>query len=466
MTSPKRWPRHLGATLLLVTIAAIGYLYYRYQLEQRRRSRAAEEDLQAALVEADRLDPDWRLEDLETKRRTFNDAENSAVCVRAVARLLPKDFPWDDLLEEPPPNRLLTREKSDRLRRWLDDAAPALDAGRPLLDLSDGRHVVSWANDYVSTSIDHADGARQCANAFQLQAQWRNEENEPAAAMKCCRIILNAGRSIGDEPLTLSQIVRLAIETVAVRSVERTLAQSTPSLADLRVMQKALETEAEHPTLAIMARSERIWVHRLLTGLTDGSLKWSKYDFAGRTAGDADSDPTKDRAMVELAPLVHARVLNRATRLVEIAKLPPHRWKDELEELPKIESSDPAERFLASPEHFSFPCLRARVMLRCAGVALAVERYRRAKGRWPVSLGDLKPDLLVAVPLDPFDGALLRYRQLKDGAVIYSVGPDGKDDGGALEKFLTLKTVGADIGFRLWNENARRLPPLPPKEGN
>ena len=34
------------------------------------------------------------------------------------------------------------------------------------------------------------------------------------------------------------------------------------------------------------------------------------------------------------------------------------------------------------------------------------------------------------IPPDPFDGKPLRYKKLEKGYVVYSVGPDGNDDGG------------------------------------
>jgi len=37
---------------------------------------------------------------------------------------------------------------------------------------------------------------------------------------------------------------------------------------------------------------------------------------------------------------------------------------------------------------------------------------------------------LPAVPFDPSDGAPLRYKQLPKGYVVYSIGPDGQDNGG------------------------------------
>jgi hypothetical protein len=69
-----------------------------------------------------------------------------------------------------------------------------------------------------------------------------------------------------------------------------------------------------------------------------------------------------------------------------------------------------------------------------AGVALAVERYRLAHGKWPQSLQKLTPAFLTKVPDDPFGGGPLHYRRLGDGVVIYSVGPDKEDNGGTLAR--------------------------------
>ncbi len=63
-------------------------------------------------------------------------------------------------------------------------------------------------------------------------------------------------------------------------------------------------------------------------------------------------------------------------------------------------------------------------------VALAASRYRLAHGRLPDRIEDLVPEYLPAVPRDPFDGLPLRYRRTDEGAIIYSVGPDGVDNGG------------------------------------
>ncbi len=69
---------------------------------------------------------------------------------------------------------------------------------------------------------------------------------------------------------------------------------------------------------------------------------------------------------------------------------------------------------------------------RAARTALAIERFRlQHAGRIPFSLDELVPGLLDAVPSDPFDGKPLRFKQVPRGYVVYSVGMNGVDDGGA-----------------------------------
>ena len=70
-----------------------------------------------------------------------------------------------------------------------------------------------------------------------------------------------------------------------------------------------------------------------------------------------------------------------------------------------------------------------------ARTALAIEHHRLSTGRLPETLADLPPPVGVWNYLtDPFTGAVLRYRPDPTwplGFALYSLGPDGDDDGGA-----------------------------------
>ena len=64
-------------------------------------------------------------------------------------------------------------------------------------------------------------------------------------------------------------------------------------------------------------------------------------------------------------------------------------------------------------------------------VTLALRAYRLEHGKYPDTLTELVSSYLKIVPNDPFAlKGKLRYKLTGDSYVLYSVGPDGKDDGG------------------------------------
>jgi hypothetical protein len=101
---------------------------------------------------------------------------------------------------------------------------------------------------------------------------------------------------------------------------------------------------------------------------------------------------------------------------------------------------------------------RDAALLACTQAALAAERFRLANRRWPATLDELRPNYLKEVPTDPFTGKPLLLARTEDGVVVYSVGQDGKDDGG--EKLGLVLKPGTDLGVRLWNPERRGLEPL------
>jgi hypothetical protein len=90
-----------------------------------------------------------------------------------------------------------------------------------------------------------------------------------------------------------------------------------------------------------------------------------------------------------------------------------------------------------------------------------VEHYRLTHGHWPDSMPVLVPEFIRQLPSDPFDGKALHFHRLDDGVVIYSIGPDGKDNGGKMDR-TDLQTPDTNIGFQLWDVNRRRQPWRPP----
>ena len=73
----------------------------------------------------------------------------------------------------------------------------------------------------------------------------------------------------------------------------------------------------------------------------------------------------------------------------------------------------------------------AETQRRLAVMVIALARYQAAQGRYPERLEELLPKYLEKVSVDFMDGKPLRYRRRADGDyLLYSVGLDGRDDGG------------------------------------
>ena len=63
--------------------------------------------------------------------------------------------------------------------------------------------------------------------------------------------------------------------------------------------------------------------------------------------------------------------------------------------------------------------------------ALALQAYKLEQGRYPMTLGALVPVYLKELPSDPFAlSSALSYKLQGAKFLLYSVGPDGNDDGG------------------------------------
>jgi hypothetical protein len=75
--------------------------------------------------------------------------------------------------------------------------------------------------------------------------------------------------------------------------------------------------------------------------------------------------------------------------------------------------------------------VHSETLRRMTITAIALKRYELRNGKPPPDLAALVPEILPSVPIDPMSGKPLCYRLNADGTyVLYSVGDDGKDDGG------------------------------------
>jgi hypothetical protein len=256
--------------------------------------------------------------------------------------------------------------------------------------------------------------------------------------------------------MNIEELVRLACDGLTVAEIEKGLKLCQFSHEGLEKLRQELAREEPELSLRCALLGERAMAQRFLarmgaTGLlkemgdrtryTD--LQMQSYDFVpGKRSrellfyfGVIDLYlPIADQPMRE--QIVESR---RVGRSVE-EELYAHGYKHFL-----------AVNLLPPIDRAILEVVKTRVRLRVADAAMAVEQWRMAHGHWPEGLDDLVPERLQAVPEDPFGEGPLRYLRTEGGVTVYSVGPDGKDNGGT----APVTDGGGDLPFRLLNPELR-----------
>ncbi len=301
---------------------------------------------------------------------------------------------------------------------FLHDAA-ALEGSRYPVDLKKG-HAYSLL--YLGEVMSKAN-VLPC-----LEAILHAENGVPRRASEAVVTSLAVTRSLAREPTLICQINRLTCQKAALMTLQRILSRLEGFTdGQLLALSQAVVRTSDGETWTRALIGERCFLISLYQqpGLTEGPLPnsplrriivntYKKYELGNRS--DIIFLDLMDRLM-QVRPLPLPERMS-AAKAVDAARnaLPKrhfiiHEWMPSAVDVIRLELTEAAR-------------------LATTSGGLAVERYRLARGALPETLRDLVPTYLPEVPLDPFDGRPLRYRHLERGYAVYSVGPDGRDDGG------------------------------------
>jgi len=445
MPQPRtRWRLRAGVLGILL-LAAFGAAVYVYLC-------VASVSLMEAEAEADRSDPDWRLDAMLARRRVIPNAENSASQVNAVLGdglgVLTEALPnYERIFNNLTSPAQLNSQQERLIRTKLVRYPRGIDEARKLREMPYGGFAVNGDSDFLSMATINHLNLRAVADLLKHDAYLLAHENHTDLALESCQALFNTGRSMGDDPFLLSHQLRVDIQKKGVAAAERVLAQGEAADETLANLQTLLAKEIAESTWRHGARGDRAGSHFLFECLRKGdvNLRHVRSVTGMKSAGPA-SDWVHDALPLTVQKHLpeHLQFLNRA---VEISKLPLHQQRKPLEEL--IDQAEKSRNVISSnfstkyAKIYEADC-RSQALLRSAWAALACERYRLKHERWPASLDALvEGRFLDAVPLDPHNGRALRMTRTKDGVTICAVGPDG------------------DVGFRLWDVDRRRQAPLP-----
>jgi hypothetical protein len=431
----------------------------------------AELNLREAIAEADRIDPNWRFDDLEASRAAYPDDDNPARQVSRTMELISPRWATTLALVELPldlrdPYQLEAGQLA-ALRAEMAKAAAALVEARKLADMPHGRFSFPYTpplTPLASRSAEASGAARLLWYDTVLLAQ----QGDTDGALRSTSAILNAERSVGDEPSLFSLMIRCACREQALRGLEHVLSQAEPAPTELAEVQRLLERNEADNLLLPGIRGLRASFDRLMEELQNGTRKTQDVLGPAGPGGLSRTDAFAGAAMTAVPGSIknqRAFALRYFTALAEIAEPGPGQQA----EFDRIDADWRHQgilvRYLMPAVARSMEANRCTIaQTRCAIVGVAAEHYRRAHGDWPASLDQLVADgLLTQVPTDPHDGAPLWYRVHDDRVVIYSNAMALEDNGGTLHPRSAFPK-GTTLGFTLWNVTQRRLLPLPAAE--
>ncbi len=379
--------------------------------------------------------------------------DNAAHWVLSVEPFYREPAPSEDKMLTP----AISRQSHSSLAAPLaDDVAAALEnhvtGNRKTLDVLHEAGTIRGSRypldlrEGFNLSLNHVHTVRRAVCLLCCEAVLAAEHGNAEDAVQSLVAGFRIADSLRNEPVVVSQLVRMGGIDRVIASLERTLCRVPPSAEQLR---RLAVTVAEIHDAGSLRRA---WIGQRCTvvpvfedpaSLGAGSLGEAPPVFvleAYDALGLADREAVAYLDMVEDVIEAVSRAPEERLRAIELLDLESRRKGQRFGIV--------LRRFWIRPFNLVVRELSMLASVRAAQVALAIERARLASGELPADEAHLAPACLKAVPRDPFAGEPLRYRRLEPGYVVYSLGPDGLDDGG-VEKADRNSDQTCDIGLRV-----------------
>lgn len=380
--------------------------------------------------------------------------DNAANWVLSAATLyqkLPDEVdakPLDRLIsrgsDRAPPAEPLAAEIRKLLEQHLEANAKALETLHGAAAIPEARYPVDLARGFMAV-MPHMAHLREAYRLLCWEAVLCADRGDPDAAAKALEAVVRVAGTVSREPATLSFMVQRSGAGWAAVVLERVLSRVDLSDEQLVRLEGVFRAAGGQESLL-----------RALAGERCASIAClQKPQAMKRWPGDG----LPPQAFLEvyyalgLAAREGAIYLDRMEECVRMAHLPPGQRLKALGTAGAQyrRSRGVLGRATGHPSGAMRRDVEESMRIDMARIMLAVERYRLAHGSVPGTLDQVVPVYLATIPEDPFSRAPLRYRRMDRGFVVYSVGEDGRDDGGKLEPPKQKKTAGEtwDIPLRV-----------------
>lgn len=316
------------------------------------------------------------------------------------------DEPWDEL----PDIEAFLGECSDDFANWHQAARRGGQARFPI-KFEDG----------FSALLPYAQAIRGIGRCLILEAHARAYRGDFAGAADSLHAGFAAAAALENEPLLVSQLVRMADHREVLDELKRLLPQTDFAGDDLATLQARLERTDFRPGLRRAILGDRALGIVSVQNPTTMTMYWGN-NHAKRVMFYA----TKQQFLLDF--------LRDTDGLLAIADEP---WPRAIADAPAVaeQKRKPGAFDLSLADELLGGLANTLRVAGCttaanqiAITAAAIARYRLDHGRLPARLDDLVPEYLDAVPSDPTSGAPFVYRLDERGLLLYSPWRNGAQE--------------------------------------
>ncbi len=268
------------------------------------------------------------------------------------------------------------------------------------------------------SDVGAAGGMKALGVLLLLEGRQRELERQPARAFESYQAVIRLGQQLRATAVGALLVSTRSIVEDGCREMRTSLRTGVP-MTDGQIEQNISfidKTIAAMPSIASLLTRER-----------DAALGWvqvavpqkSEVLADAREQGGPDYRPDLQVITRQIREYYAAAMRSAALPCAEALANGVPRPSD-----PIAAAVCDDYRTLVYGEH------RLRAALLATRLCFAVRRYQETNRFAPRSLEAMVPSFLSAVPADPISGEPFRIRSEGERYLVYSVGPDGQDDGG------------------------------------
>ncbi|MFT7640139.1 MAG: hypothetical protein ACI9G1_001878 [Pirellulaceae bacterium] len=255
-----------------------------------------------------------------------------------------------------------------------------------------------------------------------LEANVHAHRGRPSDVVDSIDAISKAGESLANEPLMVSQLVRISMSQIATDTIRTMLPRVDFSDDDLKRLKEIVSSVDSRGQVRCGLMGERVF---------------------GLTATSAPERLGQRGSTMSVLPEDLMLYLDAMEKFIKTSEQP---LPQAIIESQRISGDTVAEiqRFrimylmtsmmLPATDRFVLASGRSDIDRVSTATLIAIEQYRRKRGELPKQLQQLVPEFMDSVPIDPFAGMPLRYVADDKEIRVYSIGRDGVDDGGVESK--------------------------------